>query len=170
MTSKDFYRRFRSGELGDDMDFVEWSALGHAPGNPEAVGQLGQANAMTPAEYVDAILAELVANSLVASFDVIEQWVEPEQGYIRVRARVVNGDFLELAEYFVEADGACVTQRYRYQWMDATRLQLRHRWDNVEHFPNLAGFPHHVHLADGQVVPSTNLSIVGLLSVLATKI
>ena len=27
MTSKDFYRRFRSGELGDDMDFVEWSVF-----------------------------------------------------------------------------------------------------------------------------------------------
>lgn len=38
---------------------------------------------MTPAEYLDAILAELVASSLVASFDVIEQWVEPERGYIR---------------------------------------------------------------------------------------
>ena len=27
MTSKDFYRRFRLGELGDDMDFVEWSVF-----------------------------------------------------------------------------------------------------------------------------------------------
>jgi hypothetical protein len=27
MTSKDFYRRFRSGEFGDDMDFVEWSVF-----------------------------------------------------------------------------------------------------------------------------------------------
>jgi hypothetical protein len=25
MTSDEFYRRFRSGELGDDMDWVEWS-------------------------------------------------------------------------------------------------------------------------------------------------
>ncbi len=27
MTSKEFYRRFRSGELGDEMDFVEWSVF-----------------------------------------------------------------------------------------------------------------------------------------------
>jgi hypothetical protein len=27
MTSEDFYQRFRSGELGDEMDFVEWSAF-----------------------------------------------------------------------------------------------------------------------------------------------
>jgi len=27
MTSGDFYQRFRNGELGDDMDFVEWSVF-----------------------------------------------------------------------------------------------------------------------------------------------
>ncbi len=27
MSSEVFYRRFRSGELGDDADFVEWSAF-----------------------------------------------------------------------------------------------------------------------------------------------
>jgi hypothetical protein len=27
MSSEDFYRRFRAGELGDAMDFVEWSAF-----------------------------------------------------------------------------------------------------------------------------------------------
>ena len=27
LTSPDFERRFRSGELGDDMDFVEWSVI-----------------------------------------------------------------------------------------------------------------------------------------------
>jgi len=125
---------------------------------------------MTSAEYLDTILAELVASSSIASFDVIEQWVEPERGYIRVRAWLANGDFLELAEYFVETDGECVTQRYRYQWMDASRQQLRSRWDNVEHFPNLASFPHHVHLADDQVVPSTNLSIIDLLKALTIEI
>ncbi len=25
LTSDEFYRRFRTGELGDDMEFVEWS-------------------------------------------------------------------------------------------------------------------------------------------------
>jgi len=27
MGSADFYRRFRAGELGDEMDFVEWSVF-----------------------------------------------------------------------------------------------------------------------------------------------
>lgn len=125
---------------------------------------------MTPAEYIDAILAELVANSLVASFDVVEQWKEPDRGYIRVRAWLANSDFLELAEYFVETSGECVTQRYRYQWMDASRQQLRSRWDNVEHFPDLPGFPHHIHLTDGQVEPGQPLSILDLLKLLTLEL
>jgi len=27
MTSEEFYRRFRAGELGDGMDFIEWSVF-----------------------------------------------------------------------------------------------------------------------------------------------
>jgi len=27
MSSEEFYRRFRAGELGDEMDFVEWSVF-----------------------------------------------------------------------------------------------------------------------------------------------
>jgi hypothetical protein len=27
MTSDEFYRRFRNGELGDSVDFVEWSVF-----------------------------------------------------------------------------------------------------------------------------------------------
>ena len=27
MSSEEFYRRFRSGELGDEIDFVEWSVF-----------------------------------------------------------------------------------------------------------------------------------------------
>lgn len=27
MSSDEFYRRFRAGELGDEMDFVEWSVF-----------------------------------------------------------------------------------------------------------------------------------------------
>ena len=122
---------------------------------------------MTPLEYINTILAELAANGLVASFDVIEHWAEPDRGYIRVRARLANDDFVELGEYFVETNGKCVTQRYRYQWMDASREQLRSRWDNVEHFPNLAGFPHHIHWADGRVDPSECLSILDWLKLLA---
>ena len=124
---------------------------------------------MTPEAYVDMVLSELATSGVIASFEVAERWTSFDRGYIRVRARHVNGDFLELAEYFVLEDETPVTQRYRYQWMDEHRQVLRRRWDNVEHFPDLPGFPHHVHLADGRVTPASPLSILELLPVIAAE-
>lgn len=125
---------------------------------------------MTPAEYIASVLSELTTSNLIASFDVVEQWVEPDAGYVRVRAWLANEDFLEVAEYFVVSGKKCVPLRYRYQWMDATRQQTRRRWDNVEHHPELAGFPHHVHLADGRIEPGQCLGILDLLNTLTREI
>jgi hypothetical protein len=112
------------------------------------------------------VLSELATSDLTASFDVVEQWVEPDGGYIRVRAWLTNGDFLEVAEYFAVSGRKCIPVRYRYQWMDATRQQMRKRWDNVEHHPDLPGFPHHTHSADGQIEPGRSVSILDLLKIL----
>jgi hypothetical protein len=71
---------------------------------------------MIPADYLTAILSELAANPLIASFEVVEQCLEPDRGHARVRAWLNNGDFLELAEYFCNAGDSCTPeQRYRYQ-------------------------------------------------------
>ena len=83
---------------------------------------------MTPEAYVDMVLSELATSGVIASFEVAERWTSFDRGYIRVRARHVNGDFLELAEYFVLEDETPVTQRYRYQWMDEHRQVLRRRY------------------------------------------
>jgi len=72
---------------------------------------------------------------------------------------------------FVLEGEECVTRRYRYQWMDGERRELRKRWDNVEHHPDLSNFPYHVHVAgEENVEPGERLSIVQLLDVLAGEI
>jgi hypothetical protein len=82
-----------------------------------------------------------------------------------------NGDFLEAAEYFLLEDDEYVTYRYRYQWMDNERRVLRKRWDNVEHYPDLPNFPHHVHVGDeGNVVSGERMGIVELLDVLSGEL
>lgn len=125
---------------------------------------------MTSTDYLADIKTELVTNDLVASFEVVEEWAQPDRGYIRIRMWLANGDFLEVAEYFVVSEEACVIERYRYQWMDGARKQMRRRWDNVEHYPDLPDFPHHVHFADGRVEPGEGLSILDLLERLAGEI
>lgn len=121
-------------------------------------------------EYLTTVKASLSASQLISSVEIAEEWALPDQGYIRVRAQLVNADFLEAAEYFVVLGDHCVTERYHYQWMDASQSNLLRRWDNVEHYPDLPGFPHHVHLADGRVAPGERLSIQELLVLLASEI
>jgi len=126
---------------------------------------------ITPAEYVLHLKTQLSLNPIVVSFTIVEEKVWSDRGYIRIRMTLSNGDFLEVAEYFVIQDGKCVTHRYRYQWMDGQRRELRKRWDNVEHYPDLPNFPHHVHIGgEKNVEPGERLSIVQLLDVLAGEI
>jgi hypothetical protein len=125
----------------------------------------------TPADYVLQLKAKLVISPIVASFNLVEEKVWPDRGYIRVRMSLSNGDFLEAAEYFLLEDDKCVTRRYRYQWMDGERRELRKRWDNVEHYPDLPNFPHHVHVGkEANVEPGGRFSIIQLLDVLAGEI
>ena len=125
----------------------------------------------TLTEYVLQLKAKLAISPIVASFNVVEEKVWPDRGYIRIRMALSNGDFLEAAEYFVLQDDDSVTRRYRYQWMDGERRELRKRWDNVEHYPDLSNFPHHVHVGNEENVESgESLNIVQLLDVLAGEI
>ena len=51
--------------------------------------------------------------------------------------------------------------------MDETQQTLRKRWDNVEHFPNLPNFPHHVHIGEElNVEPSSSMNILELIDLI----
>jgi hypothetical protein len=73
---------------------------------------------MDPQAYLNEIKARVVASAAVASITVVEERILPDRGYFRARLVLSNGDFLEVAEYFVVEEGRCVARRYRYQWMD----------------------------------------------------
>jgi len=124
-----------------------------------------------PADYALQVRTKLVTCPAINSFSITEEKLLPESGYIRLMASLINGEFLEAAEYFALEGARLVTRRYRYQWMDKARKALRKRWDNVEHYPDLPNFPHHVHIGEERnVEPDKPLSIVKLLDVLADEI
>lgn len=119
---------------------------------------------ITPADYVLNLKTRLTTSPSVDTFTVVVEKIWPERGYIRVRVTLDQGDFLELAEYFVVEKGEHKTCRYRYQWMDKDCKTLRKRWDNVEHYPDLPNFPHHIQVAsEGNVVSGECMSIAELL-------
>ncbi len=126
---------------------------------------------MTPAEYLERCRLVLITSAIVKTYHIRESFADERKGYIRVIAELLNGDFLELAEYFVIDAGGILIQDYHYQWMDEKRKTLRRRWDNTPHFPSLHGFPHHIHVEnDANVISGEPMSLEKLLAQIASLI
>ena len=123
-------------------------------------------------QYLTEIKTKLIASPVVDSIAIVKERASIAQGYFRARLTLSNGEFLEeVVEYFVVKDGRCVTESYRYQWMDEKQQVLKKRWDNVEHFPNLPNFPHHVHVGDeSNVNPGKSLSILELIEIVEQEL
>lgn len=115
-------------------------------------------------EYLNAIHRFLIESALVAHYTVIRQRLSSQEGFLRVRIVLSNGDFLEAAEFFHATPDGVRIKDYRHQWMDGERTQLRKRWDSKPHYPHLANFPYHCHDgSEDNVTPSERLSIRDVL-------
>ncbi len=112
--------------------------------------------------YLEEILQELFVNAAVSSFRIIRQEISDEEGYVRVKCVLSNGDTLEFSEY-VELKGTGVhIVTYNYHWQTA-KGPLVQRWDNVEHHRKVKTFPHHLHLSDEKVVDSGPMNLKKVL-------
>jgi hypothetical protein len=125
---------------------------------------------MNAQDCLERIKTKLILSSVVNSVAIIAERALNNRGYFRARMFLANGDFLEVSEYFLAGPEGCSTIEYRYQRMDKTKQQLIKRWDNARHFPKLANFPHHIHLAsETDVMPGTVMSIIELLDLLEAE-
>jgi len=126
---------------------------------------------MEARQYLENIKSRLISSSVIAAFTIVEELDFGDRGYFRARVTLSNDDFLEIAEYFKIMENIVTTTRYRYQWMDCDRSNLRKRWDNVPHFPNLPNFPHHIHVeSEENVISGDSLSIQELLDILEQEL
>lgn len=122
-------------------------------------------------EYLDAIKLALATSELVTEAHILQERVLENTGFFRARLRLRNDDFLEISEYFNINRGTVQTVQYRYQWMDSNRRNLRKRWDNAPHHPELTNFPHHVHIGnDTQVEPGQLMGIIVFIEMLEHEI
>ena len=123
---------------------------------------------MDPETYLIEIKVKLSVSSFIRSIEIIdERTVLSDRGYFRAQLTLVNGDFLEVSEYFVLEEGRYVPKRYRYQWIDGAKRHLKKRWDNAEHFPSLSGLPDHVHIGgEENVVPSNPIRIIDIIDII----
>lgn len=120
---------------------------------------------ITPPEYLKHCRMVLITHPIIQQYRILEAHADERKGYIRIRATLTNGDFLEMAEYFILEDTKIATKDYRFQWMNNDKTILRHRWDNAPHFPKLLGFPHHTHKqADSNVMPHSPMNFEKVLT------
>lgn len=119
---------------------------------------------MTPVEHLEAVKERLLADPIVTGFQVRRERYTITDAHLRVRVAIIDGSRLEFSEYVERTpqDNVQVLV-YSYHWENAEGKMIR-RWDNTPHFPNLPGFPHHVHDGDaGETLPGRAMDIFMVL-------
>jgi len=114
--------------------------------------------------YLDEQYAVILAHRVVQTAKLVRRTETSIDGFLRVRCRLVNSDFLEIAIHVALEETQVVQDSYRFQWMDGGQAILYRRWDMAPHYPNLPGFPHHCHIgSESNVEPSKPMNVSAIL-------
>lgn len=126
---------------------------------------------MTITEYFDSVKERLLTDSLVKTFHILRERTTSLDGYLRARVVLTGNSQLEFAEYAQHRpDEQIEVVTYSYHWADAEDNLIR-RWDNTPHFPDLSGFPHHIHEGPADVVrPGEPTNIFAILDEIARRL
>lgn len=121
---------------------------------------------MNPIEYVESVKEHLSTDSIVTRFDITREFSNQDEGFIRARVNLINGDWLDFSE-LVRLSDTLELISYRYQWLDKDKNPIR-RWDNTPHYPQLENAPHHIHIGE-QVFPGSPVNIFSVLDEIASQ-
>ena len=126
---------------------------------------------MTVDEYVAAVKERLLSDLVVSGLRIIRERATLTDSHLRARLTLTDGSQLEFSEYVQRSpDDQINIITYSYHWADAHGNLIR-RWDNTPHFPDLPGFPHHIHDgASGVVGPGQPVSIFIVLDEVAQRL
>jgi hypothetical protein len=125
---------------------------------------------MTIEAYLAAIKERFVSDPIVVQFHVIRERSTLVDGHIRARLELSDSSQLEFSEYMQRSsEGEIAVITYSYHWAN-TDNELIKRWDNAPHFPDLPGFPDHIHdSATGEVTSGQPMSIFAVLDEIAGR-
>lgn len=113
--------------------------------------------------YLDGIIHDLVVNHVVSSFKVLKREVGEEDGYIRIKCNLSNGDILEFAEYIRVIKNMIRLETYSFHWQSADGKLVK-RWDNVKHHKDVSTYPYHLHLPNDAVIDSEPMNLKKVLA------
>lgn len=75
---------------------------------------------MNPIDYIESVKERLSTDSIVVSFDIIREFSNLNEGFIRARINLTNGDILDFSELTKQANDLELVS-YRYQWLDRNK-------------------------------------------------
>lgn len=112
--------------------------------------------------YFENIIQELVVSHFVSSFKVLKREAGEEDGYIRIKCKLSNGDILEFAEYIQVIKNTLHSETYNFHWQSADGTLVK-RWDNVKHHKNVRTYPYHLHIPHNKVIESEPMNLKKVL-------
>ncbi|MGA9349010.1 MAG: DUF6516 family protein [Anaerolineae bacterium] len=121
------------------------------------------------ADYLGHIKALITLNRQVVHWKVVREEAQGDVGLLRYRLTLRDGGLLEMFERFQVVGGRLQVTKYSFHWQDADG-QLRKRWDNAAHHPEVPTRPHHVHDgAEANVLPHGLISAEEVLAIIAEE-
>ncbi len=114
------------------------------------------------ATYIATIRSRVIAHPKIMKIDVTREEIQGHLGLFRYRLFLKSGDMLEAFERFTIENTMVHVTKYSFQWQNATG-ELRFRWDNAAHHPEIETHPHHLHTGDGKILPHPPVTILDIL-------
>jgi hypothetical protein len=114
-------------------------------------------------KFVSEIEKSIDSSSIVLSSN-IEKYFGPgeETVYLRGHVRIIDSSILEIALFATQSRHALSIEKYRLHYMSSAG-QMRFRYDNAPHHPEIGTHPHHKHMPD-EVIPSKMPSLKDVLN------
>ena len=121
------------------------------------------------ADYLAHIKALVVVSPQVMHWMVVREEAQGDMGLFRYRLVLWDGGLLEMFERFRVMEEGLPVAKCSFHWQD-TGGQLRKRWDNAAHHPEVPTHPHHVHDgAEANVLPHGPIGAEEVLAIIATE-
>jgi hypothetical protein len=125
---------------------------------------------VTTPDYIEDVKEALLTDPFVVSLRIARERATTTDGHIRARLTLLDSSQLEFSEYVQrQPDGSMRIVTYSYNRTRASGELIR-RWDNTPHYPQLAGYPHHIH--DGsadRVLPGEPVNVFEVLDLVSGR-
>lgn len=96
--------------------------------------------------------------SFVKSYKVNDFRKSETTYYLNLKVLFVDDSILQVREFLDDEH-----RKYSFHWQTSGG-NLITRWDNAPHYPEITTYPHHMHLQNGSVVESFDISLEDIFS------